>query len=132
MSLLENPLEAGLCIEILQIESTSQTETCQHGRERERERVIRRVRLSLYNAVRVDKDGKNLPSSLSFALIEFPDCRCHLQRGLWLVNSICNISMGLCGYAQYMVYYLVKYCKNQVNYLSYTENEIYLIQEQKG
>ena len=43
-----------IAIEILQIESSSQPETCQLGRERER--VIRRVRLSLSNAVRVDKD----------------------------------------------------------------------------
>ena len=40
-----------------------------------------------------DKDRRNLPSSLSFALTEFPDCGCHLQSGLWLVDSICNISM---------------------------------------
>ena len=59
-----------------------------------RDRVIRRVRLSLLKTVRVDKDRKNLPSSLSFALTEFPDWRCHLQSGLWLVDSICNISMG--------------------------------------
>ena len=41
----------------------------------------------------LEKDRKNLPSSYSFALIEFPDWRCHLQSGLWLVDSICNISM---------------------------------------
>ena len=80
----------GFSIEILQIESTSQPETCQLGRER----VIRRVRLSLSKAVRVNKDRKNLPSSLSSALAEFPDWRCQLQSGLWLVDSICNISMG--------------------------------------
>ena len=45
-------------IEILQIEETSQPETCQFGRERERERVIWRIILSLSNAVRVDKDRK--------------------------------------------------------------------------
>ena len=58
---------------------------------RARERVIWRIRLSLSNAVRVDKDRKNLPSSLSFALTEFADRRCHLQSGLWIVSSICNI-----------------------------------------
>ena len=58
-------------IEILQMESTSQPETCQLGRERES--VIRRVRLSVSNAVHVDKGRKNFPSSLSPALTEFPD-----------------------------------------------------------
>ena len=80
-----------ISIEILQIESTRQPETCQLGWER----VIRRVRLSLSNAVRVDKDRKNLPSSLSFDPTEFPDWLCHLQSGLWLVDSICNISMAI-------------------------------------
>ena len=60
---------------------------------RARERVIWRIRLSFSNAVRVDKDRKNLPSSLSFALTEFADWRYHLQSSLWLVSSICNISM---------------------------------------
>ena len=42
-------------MEISQIESTSQPEICQLGRER----VIRRARLSLSNAVRVDKARKS-------------------------------------------------------------------------
>ena len=66
-------------------EETSQPEICQLGRQRE-----------WYGgyAVRADKDRKNLPASLSFALTEFAEWRCHLQSGLWLVSSICNISMG--------------------------------------
>ena len=60
-----------------------------------RARVIRRVCLFLSNAMRVGKDRKNLPSSRSVALTEFPDWRCHLQSGLWLVDSICNIFMFL-------------------------------------
>ena len=63
---------------------------------RARERVIWRIRPPLSNAVRVDTDRKNLPSSLSFALTEFADWRCHFQSGLWLVSSICNISMITC------------------------------------
>ena len=63
------------------------------ARTRERERVIWMIRLSLSNTVHVDKDRKNLPSSLSFALTEFANWRCHLQSGLSLVSSIYNISM---------------------------------------
>ena len=50
-------------MEILQIESTSQPKTCQLGRERE----WFVERLSFSNALRVDKDRKNLPSSLSLS-----------------------------------------------------------------
>ena len=82
---------SGYSIEILQIEETNSLKPVRSG---ERERVICRDRLSLSNAVRVDKKRKNLPSSFSFALSEFADWRCHLQSGPWLVSSICNISMG--------------------------------------
>ena len=99
-------------IEILQIEETSQPETCKLGWER----VIWGIRLSLSNAVRIDKDRKNLPSSLSFALTEFADWRCHLQSGLWLVSSIFNISMIVIGACAVQFLHYVPLYRNAKHY----------------
>ena len=85
-----------------------------------------RVRLSLANAeasaVRVDKDRKNHLSSLSFALTEFADWRCHLQSGLWHVSSIYNISMLSIppGHGIYSCY--AKFSQEQRRYLATIDN----------
>ena len=72
----------------------------------------------------VDKDRKNHLSSLSFALTDFADWRCHLQSGLWLVSSIYNISMINILQVCYLVFdaYLIRShalsLRNNVRYVS--------------